>query len=336
MYSYAIIGFGGLGRTHAANLDKIAKERGDIYLKAIYGTTAEEFSKSVSMNIGTTETSGIDISRCSFYDDYKELIINEKPDMVITALPTFLHEEVAVFALENGCHVFSEKPMALTPDGCKNMVDTAQKYDKKLIIGHCLRFSPAYSALKGYIQSEKWGKPCRAEFTRYSKTPLWTVNNWIIDPEKSGGCILDMHVHDVDLINWYFGMPSSVDTIITENKVKAESVFSRFCYDNGLLVTANADWSLCQKYPFKSQCSVIFENAVAEICDDVLTVYTDDEIITPELSKKHYFESEMESFIAYVADDKESENISLASVYNSMQIAFSEVAAAKIIKKVNS
>ena len=88
MYSYAIIGFGGLGRTHAANLDKISKNRGDIYLKAICGTTAEEFSKSVSMNIGTTETAGIDISECSFYDDYKELILNEKPDIVVTALPT--------------------------------------------------------------------------------------------------------------------------------------------------------------------------------------------------------------------------------------------------------
>ena len=325
MHSYAVIGFGGLGKTHAANLDKIAKKRGDMYLKAIYGTTAEEFSKSVNMNIGSADIAGIDISRCSFYDDYKELILREKPDIVISALPTFLHEEVAVFALENGCHVFSEKPMALTSEGCENMLAAAKKNGKRLMIGHCLRFSPAYAMLKEYVDSQRYGKAMRAEFVRYSKTPRWTVNNWILDPARSGGCVLDMHVHDVDLINWYFGMPSSVDSVITNDKVEAEAVFSRYYYDSGLFVTANADWSFAEKYPFESRCLVNFENAVAEIKGDVLTVYTDDEVIVPDLGREHYFDIEMNSFIEYAIDGTECERISAESVFDSMRIAFSEI-----------
>lgn len=331
MYSYAIIGFGGLGKTHAANLDKIAKKRGDMYLKGIYGTSAEEFSKSVDMNIGSTDISGIDISECTFYDDYRELILKEKPDIVISALPTFLHEEVAVFALENGCHVFSEKPMALTLDGCENMINTARKNGRKLMIGHCLRFSPAYALLKEYISTERWGRPVRAEFSRYSKTPLWTVNNWILNPERSGGCVLDMHVHDVDLINWYFGMPSSVDSLITNNKVEAEAVFSRYYYDSGLLVTANADWSFAQKYPFENRCIVNFENAVVQIVGDKLTVYAEDEVIAPWLPSTSYFETEMNSFIEFVIDGTECESISAESVLDSMKIAFKELEEAKLI-----
>ena len=333
MYSYAIIGFGGLGRTHVANLDKISKIRGDIYLKAVCGTTAEEFSKSVSINIGTTETSGIDISGCRFYDDYKELILKEKPDIVISALPTFLHREVAVVALEHGCHVFSEKPMAITPEECKMMTDAAEKNGKKLFIGHCLRFSPAYVTLKEYIESEKWGKPRRAEFARYSCTPYWTFNNWILDPDRSGGCVLDMHVHDVDIVNWYFGAPDSIDSVITENKVKSESVFGRYYYDDGLFVTADADWSLSSEFPFRSRCMVFFDNAVAEICGDVLTVYTEDEIIVPELSKKSYFETEMECFLKYVIDDVECDNMSFESVCETMNFVFREKDCARVIKK---
>ena len=115
-------------------------------------------------------------------------------------LPTYLHEEVAVYAMEKGLDVFSEKPMALTLDGCKHMLDAAEKLGRKLMIGQCLRFSPAFQKLKEYVATEKYGKAYSAEFIRYSQTPLWTWQNWILDPSKSGGCPWDMHVHDVDMM----------------------------------------------------------------------------------------------------------------------------------------
>ena len=329
MYSYAIIGFGALGRSHAFYLDKMSKKRGDIYLKAICGTTAEEFSKSISLNLGSVNTADIDIKNCSFYDDYKELIEKEKPDIIISAMPTFLHKEVAVFALNNGCHVFSEKPMAITPEACENMMNAAEKNNRRLMIGQCLRFDAAYAKLKEYIDKETWGKPYRAEFARYSKMPRWTVNNWILDPAQSGGCILDMHVHDVDLINWFFGVPDRLDSVVTHAKCELESVFTRYYYDDGLFVTANADWSLTDTYPFKSHYMVNFEKAVAEILNGALTVYTEDEAIAVKLPETSYFEKEMESFINWVADGIECDEISAKSVYNTMKIAFEEINFAK-------
>ena len=135
MYRYAIIGFGGLGRVHLSNLNKLADEGYELLLTAICGTTAEKFKESVSLNLGDVDCSGIDISSCSFYDDYKELIDKEKPDFIVSAVPTFLHEEVAVYALSRGVNVFSEKPMALRVESCERMIDASKKNDAYLMRG---------------------------------------------------------------------------------------------------------------------------------------------------------------------------------------------------------
>ena len=52
----------------------------------------------------------------------KELIEKEKPDFILSTLPTYMHEEVAVYALKQGVHVFSEKPMALDYESCLEMM----------------------------------------------------------------------------------------------------------------------------------------------------------------------------------------------------------------------
>ena len=151
MYRYAIIGFGGLGKLHLGNLIKLEKERGDIKLCALCGADPESFKSNVKLNIGNVDISSIDFSSCGFYQDYKELIDKEKPDFILSTLPTYLHEEVAVYALSHGVHVFSEKPMALSAESCRNMIDTARKNNKALMIGQCLRFDPSYREIKKYI-----------------------------------------------------------------------------------------------------------------------------------------------------------------------------------------
>ena len=113
MYSYAIIGFGGLGKSHLLSMESIAKQRGDLYLKAICGTTKENFNQSVQLNIGNIDMSQVNIDNCAFYDNYKELIVKEEPDFIIITLPTYLHAEVSIFALERGVSVFCENTTAL-------------------------------------------------------------------------------------------------------------------------------------------------------------------------------------------------------------------------------
>ena len=334
MYKYAIIGLGGLGKLHLGNLLKLETERGDIKLCAVCATSPASLKSNVKLNIGDVDTSSFDFSDCNFYTDYKELIDKEKPDFIVSGLPTYMHEEASVYALERGVHVFSEKPMALTKESCENMLNAAKKSGCKLMIGQCLRFDPIFKEIKKYIDEETFGKARRAEFSRYSQTPVWSKNDWLLNPAQSGGCILDMHVHDVDLINYFFGLPNSLDSVITESKVKLESVFTRYFYDN-LLVTASADWSFPQTFPFEPRCIIHFERATVCVSGGKLTVYTDEKAISPTLTGEDCYIEEMRAFIKFALDNKPSSVISPESVFNSVILALHEVESARTGNKIN-
>lgn len=333
MYKYAIIGFGGLGKLHLTNLLRLEQERGDIHLQALCGADPDTFKSNVKLNIGDIDIAAMDFSDCNFYQDYKDLIEKEKPDFILSTLPTYMHEEVAVYALERGIHVFSEKPMALSDEGCANMINASKRSGKKLMIGQCLRFSPVFNEVKKYIENGTYGKVYRAEFSRYSQTPTWTWNNWILDPKQSGGCILDMHIHDVDLINWLFGKPKALRSAATEKKAELESVFTQYFYDD-LLVTSAADWSLPQTFPFEERCIINFDKATVCASGGKLTVYTDGESFTPELSEETDFVREMRAFLKLALDGEECSETSPESVHLSIKLALKEIESAKTGKTI--
>ncbi len=335
MYRYAIIGFGGLGKVHLVNLIRLERERvGELKLCAICGTNREALQCNTKLNFGTVDISSVDFSDCGFYQDYRELIDKEAPDFLISALPTNLHEEVAVYALSKGIHVLSEKPMALTVSGCDRMISAARESGCKLMIGQSMRFSPVYTKLKEYVDSQVFGKAYRMEFCRFSQVPLWTWNNWILDPEQSGGCILDMHVHDVDMMNWLFGEPKSLLSVGTSQRYPLECVVTQYEYEN-LVVTGSADWSMPQQYPFTERCLINFEKATVTYENKKLTVYTNEESYEPELEKDetHYYE--MKAFVEMLLDGKNIENvISPESVRTSVKIALAETESLKTGRRI--
>ena len=328
MLKYAIVGFGGLGKVHFKNLLTIEEERGDIELVAICGADLGSLSKSTQLNIGNTSLEGIDFSKYNLYESYEELFKNEELDFVVSALPTVIHKDFSVFALERGVHVFSEKPMALSLSDCESMFEAAKNKDKVLMIGQCLRFSGPYIKAKEYIESGEFGKVNRAEFFRYSATPMWGVNHWHLDRKQSGGCPIDLHVHDVDIMNYFFGMPKAVTSHSTHNKSEFENIFTTYEYDD-IFVTSAADWSFPQKYPFKPLLTLQFEKAAVEINGDDIMVYTDDEVLKPQIDEEDLFFKEMKEFVECVISNKESKIASCKSVMNSMRIAYAEISSAE-------
>lgn len=101
MFRYAIIGFGGLGKKHFSNLLTLEKERRDFCLCAICDEKSFNENMNININLGNIDISSIDFSSYGFYRDYKEMIKNEKPDFVISALPTYLHEECRLISPES-------------------------------------------------------------------------------------------------------------------------------------------------------------------------------------------------------------------------------------------
>ena len=211
MMNYAIIGFGGLGKVHFRNTKELSEKVEDIRLVAICDVDESTFTTQRNINISSDQTK-LDLTGYNLYTDVEELFEKEKLDFIITALPTYIHEKIAVMAMERGIHVFSEKPMAINAEQAQNMLDKAEENNVKLMIGQCVRYFPHYVILKDIIDSKKYGEVKFAHFIRTSAIPKWSWENWFRDEAKSGGVVLDMHVHDVDYINYVFGKPDSVYT----------------------------------------------------------------------------------------------------------------------------
>ena len=276
MLKYAIIGFGGLGKVHFRAYPEI-KEKActQIKLTALCDIRQSVFQSQTATNLGNGNVN-LDLSDYHLYYSIDELLEKEELDFVVTALPTYLHAEVAVKILNRGIHVLSEKPMALSLEEAESMVAAAKANDRKLMIGQCCRYAGTYIQIKKMIDSGEYGKVIRAEFTRISPTPIWGWENWFVDESKSGGSILDLHVHDVDMIHYIFGMPKSVSSFATNYKAKHDSVVTRYEYDD-VLVTSVGEWGCpSNTYPFQSGAFVKMEKATVELKGGKLTLYPEE------------------------------------------------------------
>jgi predicted dehydrogenase len=142
------------------------------------------------------------------YLDWRGLIRDPQIDLVDITLPTALHAQVAVAALDAGKHVLCEKPMALSAADCQPMMDAAKRNDRRLLIAHVLPFFPEYAWAIREVRSGKHGELLGGNFQRISAEPTWMANYW--SPEHLGGPMLDLHVHDAHFIQLLFGRPTSV------------------------------------------------------------------------------------------------------------------------------
>jgi predicted dehydrogenase len=133
--------------------------------------------------------SDIDPSRAPqgirFFNDHSALL--ELVDAVSITTPTVTHFDVGTAALDAGCHVLIEKPIAVTPDQGRKLIDKARSGRKVLAVGHIERFNPAYAALLKHL-----GKaiPEIIDIRRYSPFPARI---------SDVSCVIDMMIHDIDL-----------------------------------------------------------------------------------------------------------------------------------------
>lgn len=323
MKKYAIIGFGGLGKVHFLNFLKLEKERKDIALAAICNADLEAITKSMELNITSVSMEGIDFSKYHLYTDYKEMIEKEELDFVIVTLPSFLHAEVCVYCMEQGLDVYTEKPMAITPEQCKLMLSTAERTGRRMMVGQCLRFTDEYIFLKEAIQNQNYGRVVKAEFFRKSPVPGWSAGNWLLDETKSGGCIVDLHVHDVDMMLWLFGKPESSCVKTSHQMTAFESVFSLYTYPD-FFVSIISDWGIHGSFTFSYGYAVTFENAYVECKNGEVWVYAHEEKNKIDLPGEDAMMREIREFVGGVVDGKPFMTADLSSVAETMEQVFLE------------
>lgn len=138
-------------------------------------------------------------------------------DLVDIALPTPLHPACAIRAFEAGKHVVIEKPLALSLAEADSILAAAAKSGRFLMVAHVLRFWPEYEAIHRVLHSGRLGSPRMAAAHRLSNAPQWAA--WFRDPAQTGGAVLDLHIHDLDVMNWLFGPPRRVRAVGTKSAI---------------------------------------------------------------------------------------------------------------------
>lgn len=271
MIRVAMIGFGGIAKSHKRGYEVLAKEGAPIKLVAICDINPEQFTKAQAINI--EGKAKYDLSAQTLYTDLDEMIAKEEFDMVDICLPSFLHKEYATKMLRAGKHVLCEKPMALSSADCAEMIETAKECGKKLMIGQCLRFEPLYLVLKNAIEEGTFGKVKAAYFDRLSALPRWGFDGWYRDTARSGGAILDLHIHDVDMVRFLFGEPNFASAISYDTETRWAVINSRFLYDDGKIVVANASWDESNSTKFTMNYRVNFEKATVILQNGTIMVY---------------------------------------------------------------
>lgn len=148
---------------------------------------------------------------CGFFETLEEAAAEVDFDAVDITTPTFLHEEYTVKAANMGKHVFCEKPLALSVEAFDRMYDACRKNHVKFMAAQVLRYMSDFTKIAETIRSGQLGNIHMYSAKRLSQHPTWAT--WQRDPEKSGGGLYDINVHDIDLIYSMFGMPKSVYAI---------------------------------------------------------------------------------------------------------------------------
>ena len=331
MIKVGLIGIGFMGRGHLENYIRLESEGFPIKLVAICDIDEAKFeNKFIPGNIDVGNTR-YDFSKYNLYTDIDEMLEKEELDYVDVPLPTYLHSEASVKALNKGINVLCEKPMALTVEQCQAMINAAEENNKKLMTAQCLRFWPEYEYLKECVDTNTFGKVLGGYFYRGGSTPKWSYQNWLMEKDKSGGALLDQHIHDVDMINWLFGTPKSVSTI-GKNVIPGSGydiVSTRYIYEDGKVVTAEDDWVLNGEYGFQMRFRVNFENGNAVYENGVLKVNPNEgKSFIPDLPKDNGYYREIKYFVNALMNNTSIEVAAPYSTMETIRIARAEVESA--------
>ena len=299
MLRIGIVGWGFMGKMHF----RCYKSDTNVEVTAICDVDAKQLQNAsgVTGNISGAEDD-LDLSNIALYSDLSKMLAEEKLDALSIASPTFLHASQTIEALNAGVHVFCEKPMSLNSGDCREMAEVAKQSGKTLQIGHCIRFWPEYVQAKEIIDSQKYGKVLAATFQRLSLTPTWSWDNCFLDGKRSGGAMLDLHIHDTDYVQYVFGMPKEVFSRgIIGPSGEFDHTVTQYFYGNDCIITAEGGWIMAPGFGFEMSFKIMLEKATlvySSAQEPTFRIFPiDGETIIPEIPTGDGYSFEIQHFI---------------------------------------
>lgn len=175
----AIIGYGGMGRAHAAH----AEQHDSLELLGIYDIADAPCDHA--------RADGVYV-----YPSFESVLADARVELVTVAIPNHLHKDICIQAMRAGKHVVCEKPVALNHGQLQEMIDAARKYHVIFTVDQNRRWDPDFRTAKHIYETGILGKTFRLESRVHGSRGI--PGDWRNRKECGGGMILDWGVHLLD------------------------------------------------------------------------------------------------------------------------------------------
>ncbi len=187
------IGAGWVGTVHTQSLAKIP----GVEVVAVYNHNLPRAQSFIADHA----------PKAKAYDDWKKMLETEKLDAVYVGLPPGAHCGQTELAAQRGCHLFLEKPIALTLDRAQSIAAAVRAAGVKCQIGHHQRHTAPVRKLKQMLTDGSAGRPLLMQ-GRFFANNLFPA--WWRDPNMGGGQLIEQAIHTYDLARHFFGEPEIV------------------------------------------------------------------------------------------------------------------------------
>jgi UDP-N-acetylglucosamine 3-dehydrogenase len=197
-------------------------------------------------------------ARCNAtpFADARALVEMADVDAIDICLPSAIHPEFAIAALEHGKHVFCETPMALEMHQARAARDAARKAGRLLQIGLLMRSIGAYQHLKSVVEAESSG--------RLLSLSTWRLGSYL-RPESPnhkahyGDPTTELMTFDFDVVNWLMGRPAQ---LAANGNGELTALLA---YVDGRSATVTASGLMPAGAPFRAGFRALFEQAMFEL-----------------------------------------------------------------------
>ena len=192
---WAIVGCGGISQTHMGAIKKIPQIE-------VVGCCDIKPDRLKVMK----DQWGIEAG----YEKWDDLLREIKPDVIDVCTPNGVHCPAVVAAVEAGCHAITEKPMAMNPAECQQMIDAAKANDRKLAVGFQYRYHPVCEM---FMRAKAAGDIGDIMFVKCQALRRRGIPNWGVFGQKElqgGGPMIDIGVHILECAYCFLGSPKPV------------------------------------------------------------------------------------------------------------------------------
>lgn len=183
-------------------------------------------------------------------------------DAVSVCTPPASHVDLALRALEAGCHVLCEKPVALDLEDGRRLVAAARDAEAAglvVAVGHVSRFEADHAAARALVVDGAIGQVAMMAHSMMSPFPAWSEGGWLGDPRQSGGPLLDLAVHSFDYLAWVSGARAvRVHAVAGGTPVGPDTyALATVRYDNGAMGQVQVTWANPASRGFRLACELV-------------------------------------------------------------------------------